>query len=97
MREFIFLLSLLVISIFVSADEFGLQNPLHSAEEVSGALYDQAGLKRSDAKIVIFSFDYTKGIWHIELEPAKKTCLDCYPAYYFKNKKNLVLESVPHG
>ena len=79
------------------ADSLKFNDPLHTSSEVLAALYKQGKIKPSEVKVVVFEFNYKNSLWHIELAPIIEPCLDCYPASYFKNKKNLVLQKIPHG
>lgn len=71
--------------------------PLHSVEEVIAEFFEQSKIDRAEVNIIKFEYDYIRGIWSIELQPAKEECIDCYPSFYFKNEKNLVLQRVFHG
>lgn len=71
--------------------------PLHSSDEVIAEFFNQSKIDRADVNISRFEYDYIKGFWRIELQPAKGQCIDCYPSFYFKNEEKLVLHSVPHG
>lgn len=72
-------------------------NPLHDSEVVIEEFFDQSKINRAEVKVIKFEFDYIKGVWRIELQPLKSQCKDCYLSFYFKNAKELVLQSVKHG
>ena len=92
------LCSILFIAYFTAnAEAAPFVEPLHTGEQVLSALYRQEKIEPSQVKVIIFRFDHIKGIWHIELAPAKEACIDCYPSYYFENKEKLILQKVPHG
>ncbi len=93
----IFLLIVLNTCLTVYAESLKFNDPLHTSREVLEALYKQGQIKPSEVKVVVFEFNYTAALWHIELAPIAEPCLDCYPAFYFENKVNLVLQKVPHG
>jgi len=71
--------------------------PLHGSDEVLAEFFDQSKIDRAKVKIEKFGYDYIKGIWYIELQPLNGLCIDCYPSFYFKNSKELVLQSIKHG
>lgn len=88
------------ITAFIFALTLGslsVADPLHKAEDVLKAVYEAAGIRAEEATVVIFEYDYLSGQWHVELSPADKQCLDCFPAFYIKNRPELTVSKRVHG
>ncbi|GAB1263893.1 hypothetical protein NBRC116492_07020 [Aurantivibrio infirmus] len=98
-KNFLSIIPFIIVSVFPSnhlmADSF--LPILHEPNELIAAVYEAAELKREEAKVIIFEYDYIKARWHIEITPTAFSCIDCYPSFYIENKPLITVVSIPHG
>lgn len=88
-------LFVLTLSSFSIADS--VREPLHEAADVLEAVYEAASITAEEVNVVVFEYDYLAGQWHVELSPAKKMCLDCFPAFFIQNSPVLTVSKRMHG
>jgi hypothetical protein len=86
---------LLSLPLTLLAEEFN--QPILSATQVIERVLQHEKLDTKDVKVILLNFDYLQRKWHLELAPAYKSCLDCYPAYYIEDAQDPKIESVMHG
>ena len=91
------MIALVFFSLASQAQPISVTEPIHSANEIVLSVYKKAGVKAPEVKIIALEYNYLKGIWHVELTSAYKACIDCYPAYYIKNEKPIIVEAIMHG
>lgn len=94
MKTFAALL-LSLASVIANADEYA--TPAHSVDRILSAILESARLERHQVKVVVLTYDYVKGIWHVELAPSDRSCIDCFPSFFVKNGEAIVVEQLPHG
>lgn len=88
---------LLLSLVFVIADADEYVSPAYAANEILSAILENMKLERHKVKVVVMTYDYVKRIWHVELMPSDHTCIDCFPSFFIKDGKTIVVEKSPHG
>ena len=91
------LVVLLLCLVFAISDAEEYVEPVRAADEILSAILESSKLERRQIKVVVMTYDYVKGIWHVELAPSDRGCIDCFPSFFVKNGEAIVVEQVPHG
>jgi hypothetical protein len=94
MKTFAVLLLSLAFAI-ADADEY--PSPAYAANEILSAILENVKLERHQIKVVVMTYDYVKRIWHVELMPSDRSCIDCFPSFFIKDGEAIVVEQLPHG
>lgn len=91
------LVALLLSMAFVNACAGEYAAPEHTADEVLSSILDSVKLERRQIKVVVMTYDYIKGLWHVELTHSDRSCIDCFPSFFIKNGEEIIVERLPHG
>lgn len=94
MKIFAVLLLTLAFSV-ANADEYA--SPAYTANEILSAILEDVKLERHQIEVVVMTYDYVKRIWHVELMPGDRSCIDCFPSFFIKDGEGIVVEQLPHG
>lgn len=96
MKQLILLSALMFIFLNESLAQEVIE-PSSSYQQVLHAVFQSAGVTSEEVEVIVFTYNYLDAVWHVEITPKSKACIDCYPAFYIEQSKGLKVTKIPHG